>query len=231
MKRKGYILEKVADMENLRRADRQAQDGKDTRAIRRHNMRADENLLNLQRMILNLDFPKANMRLMRIVSDAGKERNIIVQTYYPWYILYHAIMLVIEPDFTKNYIYDISACIKGRGTHYGVKRMKMFLRRYPEYKWFGKSDKRKFYESIPHEVIIYMFRRKYKDERFIKLIEIIIHNYSCSVDILNDLEDEKEKRRTNRLLCKSADWELRFERGRSRRQRGVKSQMLSPILR
>jgi len=205
MKRKGYMIEKIADMDNLRAADLEAQAGKvkKNRFIRRHNEHAEENLHKLQQMILNLDFPPPNFTSMEFVSDAGKKRSIIKQSYFPWRILHHAIMRVIEPDFTKNYIHDTSACIKGKGLHFGVKRMKMFLRRFSEYKWFVKTDYKKFYESIPHEVIINALRRKYKDERFIKLVKITILSYNS--DIEKALENEKEKRSGNRLLYKPAN--------------------------
>lgn len=49
-------------------------------------------------------------------------------------------MRVIEEDVYRNLIYDTSACIKGKGLHFGVRRMKRFLHRYPEYKWFVKTD-------------------------------------------------------------------------------------------
>ena len=206
MKRKRYILEQIADLENLRQADREAQLGKNNRSIRWHNKKAEKNLLKLQHMILNLDFPDPNYQTMIIESDGGKVRNIVKQNYFPWRILHHAIMRVLEPDFTKGYIHDTSACIKGRGTHYGVKRMKMFLRRYTEYKWFVKTDFKKFYESIPHELILNSLRRKYKDEKFIKLIEVAILSYESSEEIKDSLRDEKKKRNANRLLHESTVW-------------------------
>ena len=61
-------------------------------------------------------------------------------------------MRVIEEDVYRNLIYDTSACIKGKGLHFGVRRMKRFLHRYPEYKWFVKTDFKKFYQSILHEL-------------------------------------------------------------------------------
>lgn len=206
MKRKGYLIEKIADMDNLRAADREAQAGKvkENRFIRRYNEHAEEDLMKLRQMILSLDFPSANFTSTQLVSDAGKMRNIVKQKYYPWRILHHAIMRVIEPDFERNFIHDTSACIKGRGLHYGVKRMQMFLRRYPQYKWFVKTDYKKFYESISHDVILSSLWRKYKDEHFIRLIEIAILSYDSGIDTINSLNNEKKKRNSNRLLYKSA---------------------------
>lgn len=135
-KRVGYILERIAEINNLREADREAQDGKvkKNRFIRRHNLHPEEDLRALQLMILTLDFPAPDYSVMKVRSDAGKVRDIVKQKYFPWRILHHAIMRVIGEDIYKSLIYDTSACIKGKGLHFGVRRMKSFLRRYPEYK-------------------------------------------------------------------------------------------------
>lgn len=148
-KRAGYILERIAEINNLREADKEAQDGKvkKNRFIRRHNLHPEEDLRALQLMILTLDFPAPDYSVMRVKSDAGKVRDIVKQKYFPWRILHHAIMRVIEEDVYRNLIYDTSACIKGKGLHFGVRRMKRFLHRYPEYKWFVKTDFKKFYQS------------------------------------------------------------------------------------
>ncbi len=206
-KRKGYILEKIADMDNLRAADREAQSGKVTknRFIRMHNENAEDDLIKLREMILNLDFPPPEYTKMTVVSDGGKKRDIIKQAYFPWRILHHAILRVIGEDINKNLINDTCACIKGKGLHFGVNRMKMFLRRYPEYKWFVKIDIRKYYQSIPHDVIIKTLRHKYKDEKFIELIKIALLSYESGQEIIKCLqEDEEKKRNTNWGVYESA---------------------------
>ena len=201
VKRKGYILEKIADMDNLRAADMDAQNGKvkKNHFIRAHNLHAEDDLQLLRKMILTLTFPRHDYEIMRIKSDAGKVREIVKQKYFPWRILHHAIMRVIGPDVYSNLIYDTSACVKGKGLSFGVKRTKMFLRRYPKYKFFVKTDFKKFYQSIPHETILNALRRKFKDERFIRLIEITILSYDSGIEDI--LDDEKRKKRNN-------DWSI-----------------------
>ena len=85
-KRAGYILERIAEINNLREADKEAQDGKvkKNRFIRRHNLHPEEDLRALQLMILTLDFPAPDYSVMRVKSDAGKVRDIVKQKYFPW---------------------------------------------------------------------------------------------------------------------------------------------------
>lgn len=196
-KRRGFLIEQIADMDNLREADRDAQDGKvkKNRFIRRHNEHAKDDLEALREMILTLNFPDPNFSIMTVVSDAGKRRDIAKQSYFPWRILHHAIMRVIGEELYKSLILDTSACIKGKGLHFGVRRMKMFLRRYPEYKWFVKTDFKKFYQSIPHEVLLNALRRKFKDEKFIKLIEIALLSYDSGEELIEILENEELRKR------------------------------------
>lgn len=208
-KRKGYIIEQIADMDNLRAADKEAQAGKvsKNRHIRRHNLHAEKDLKELRTMILTLNFPEPNYRGMMVHNDSGKDREISKQTYHPWRILHHAILRVIGEDLYKSLIYDTFACITGKGLHFGVKRLKMMLRRYPEYKYFWKTDYKKYYQSIPHDVAMQAFRRKFKDKRFLDLMEVAIFNYDSGqeiIDLLNE-EQRKKERNAHRRISKPAD--------------------------
>lgn len=202
--RKGYIIEQIADMENLKAADKEAQAGgkvKRNRHIRRHNLRAEDELEELQRMILEEDWPKVVYSKLVVHNDNGKDRDIARQHYFPWKILQHAIIRVIGLDVWRNLIADSFACVPGKGLHYGVKRLKMMLRRYPEYKFFWKADCKKYYQSIPHSVLKANLERKFKDKRFIRLMEITILSYTPEQEILDSLKDEQartEKRFANR---------------------------------
>ena len=155
-------------------------------------------------MILELDFPDPDYSEIELENDSGKKRTLERQHYFPWRIFHHAVMQVVGPDMYKMLISDTFSCVPTKGLHYGVKRLKMFLRRYPEYKYFWKADYKKYYQSIPHSVAMMPFRRKFKDKRFLKLMEIAIFNYDSGqeiIDILN--EEERKKRCTNRRISKS----------------------------
>ncbi len=234
-KRIGHIFEQIADMDNLRAADKEAQAGKvkKNRYIRRHNLRAEEDLRMIQEMILTLNFPDPGFSDMVVHNDSGKERKIARQNYVPWRIVHHAIMRVIGPDLYRNLIADTFSCVPGKGIHYGVKRVKMMLRRYPEYKYFWKADYKKYYQSIPHEVAMQALRRKYKDERFLKLVEIAIFNYDSGQVILDMLDDEQQKRSArsaHRRVSKPNNRELLCQQDRPSHEGGPALQVLSPVL-
>jgi hypothetical protein len=199
-KREGYVIERMAEMNNLRTADLEAQSGnkqKRNKHIRFHNKIAEQDLRKLQMMILTLDFPKNNYFVSRQKSDAGKIRDIVIQDYFPWRILPHAIMLVVGRKILRRFIYDSCACIKGKGLHFGVKRMKQYLRRY-DFDYFWQCDYKKYYQSIPHVLIMNEFRKMYKDEQFLMLLELTLSSYDSDIDSV--LDDERRKRIAHRGL-------------------------------
>ena len=105
--------------------------------------------------------------------------------------------------------------------------MKRFLHRYPEYKWFGKTDFKKFYQSILHELIVAALRWKFKDERFIKLIEIAVLSYDSGTDLHHVIEneDEPKKRSTDRSIYKPTYREFCGKPDRSYNEGEISCQM------
>ncbi len=210
-KREGFIMERIANIDNLRLADRKAQEGKTKRVIivngkevripnkyiQAHNENAEAELRDLQKMILTLKFPPPNYRSEYLRTDAGKIRELIKQNYYPWRILQHAIMLVVSPRIFASLIVDAFSCIKGKGLHFGVKRVQRTLRRHPELKWFWKTDFKKYYQSLPHNLVRSSLERLYKDKTFLRLIDMVILAYDSGEEIIKELENEVIRNQRN----------------------------------
>lgn len=234
-KREGYVIERLALMSNLRKADAEAQAGKlkENRGIRRHNQRAEKDLRLLQKMILTLHFPPVHYEIMFRKTDAGKVREIAKQSYFPWRILHHVIMLVVGQRLYGSLITDTFACIKGKGLHFGVKRIKRFLRLNSEYRWFWKTDFKKYYQSLPHDIIRYGLERKIKDRMFIELVEITLFSYESSDEINKLLEEEaqRKERCTDWSLYKPASRQLRAYEYRSLYEGGVAPERILSIQR
>ena len=203
-KRKGYIIERVADMDNLRQAaDESQKGGKASRNffIRQFNSEREKKLLELRQMILTLTFPDPDYRVTKRVVDCGKTRDIVLADYFPWHVLDHAIMRVIEKDITGSLITDSCACIKDKGLTFGVQRVKKALRLY-DGRFFVKTDFKKFYESIDHDLVMREMTRRYKDKKFLTLVDKFVLNYHSHVE--EELRNERRKRTTNRTLYKPA---------------------------
>jgi hypothetical protein len=229
-KREGCIVERIALMRTLREADTLAQKGKKKRKIvkhgkvihipnrhiRRHNLRAEQDLRDLQLMILTLTFPPLEFTTAKVKTDAGKEREIVKQNFYPWRILQHAIMLVVSPKVHGSLVPEAFSCIKGKGLHYGVKLLKRGLKLHPGWKWMWKTDFKKFYQSIPHQLIEAEFSRMFKDKRFIELLHIVLFSYESDQQLIDTLQNERTRTERFAHWCCDKPNDRKFGRNKAR---------------
>ncbi|PTN08035.1 reverse transcriptase (RNA-dependent DNA polymerase) [Mangrovibacterium marinum] len=187
MKRVGNIYELIYDMSNIVQADQTARKGKKSRyGIDLHDRNREANLHLLQQRLVDGSYKTSAYRVFEMVTDAGKLRQIYRLPYFPDRIAHHAIMNVLEPYFVNSFIRDTYACVKGRGIHDGVKRVKQALRYKDETRYCLKMDVRKFFPSIDNVILKRLLRRRFKDVRLLALLDEIIDS-STGVPIGNYL--------------------------------------------
>ncbi len=185
MKRKGYLYEKIYEWDNLVMADEESSRGKKsgTYGVRIYRENRLENLRSLQQMLIDRTFSTSEYKHMELRVDSGKVRKISKLPYFPDRILHHAIMQVIGDTLIKNLIYDTYACIKGRGIHFGVDRIKRALNDLEGTKWCLKTDIHKFYPSIDHDATMGDLKRIFKDKDLLALLENIVRSVPAGVPI------------------------------------------------
>lgn len=88
-------------------------------------------------------------------------------------VVQHAICFVIEPIFEKRFISDSYACRKNKGTHTGVKKLHVFIRRKID-NYVLKCDISKYFPNINHNVLKRLVRDKIADEKLLNLLDGII---------------------------------------------------------
>lgn len=175
MKRKGYLIEQIADPDNLRLAFWKARRGKDHQEeVQQYRFRLDANLALLHEGLLNGDVHVGDYRYFRIHDP--KER-LICAAAFPERVLHHAVMNVCHPVFERFQIYDSYATRVGKGQYAALERAKKHTLRY---RWFCKLDVRKFFDSISHERLYALLCRRFKDPLLLHLFRRIIHSYSTS---------------------------------------------------
>lgn len=175
MKKIGNIYDRICDTDNILLADEIARKGKKCRyGIKIHDRKRDENLKKLQSDLIDCKYKTSNYHVFEMITDAGKLRKIYRLPYFPDRIAHHAIMNVLEPYFVKSFIRDTYACIKNRGIHDGVERLKMALKDKNGTKYCLKLDIHKFFPSIDNHVLKELLRRKFKDKRLLILLDEIV---------------------------------------------------------
>lgn len=116
------------------------------------------------------------------IMERGKPRHIqsvriderVVQRCFCDYFL--------VPELSKRFIYDNSACVKGKGMHFAIKRLKRHLHNY--YIKYGNNkgyilqfDFSKYFESIPHQQLIDMVNKIIIDKDLQNLFAQLVNDF------------------------------------------------------
>jgi len=164
------------ERDNLRAAVHQALKGKRGRADARSWIAdLDANLDRMTTQLAEGVFPVGRYR--QFVIHDPKER-IITAPCFEERVLHHALMNVCEPHLERWLICDTYACRKGKGGIKALERARQFACRYP---FFLKMDIRKYFDSIPHEGLLRLWRKRFKDARVNHLLETIVRSYRGTI--------------------------------------------------
>lgn len=172
MKRKGQLIEKIAETENILLAIHKAFRGKsDTAAVLSFRRSIFEHVHELQNQ---LQSGKVDVgRYHKFIIYEPKKR-VICAAPLAQRVLHHALMNVCHDVFDRQLISDCYASRPGKGTHAAIKRVQSKM---GSYKYFAKLDVRKFFDSIDHEVLRSHLMRIFKDKKLLDIFSQIIGSY------------------------------------------------------
>lgn len=103
-----------------------------------------------------------------------KKRLVYSLPFCPDRIAHHAVMNIVEKPFVDSFTADTYSCIKGKGIHAAVRKMKKALRDEAGTRYCLKLDVSKFYESIDHRILKCLLRRKFKDQDLVSFFDEVI---------------------------------------------------------
>src|SRR3989344_5315223 len=99
-------------------------------------------------------------------------------------VLYQAVYRVPYPIFDKTFIFDSYSSRTGKGTHAGIKRLNIFLRKLSQnYKkpiYALKCDIRRFFDSIDHKLLLTLLGQKINCSETMELVAKIIDSFHKS---------------------------------------------------
>jgi hypothetical protein len=172
MRRVGGLFEQIVEWGNLRLACGKALRGKRSRSDAQEFVRnLDENLRQLQDGLIDGQLRVGESRQF-IVFDP-KQRTITAPCFRER-VLHHAVMNVCESVFERYLTADTFACRIGKGRLACIARATDFSRRHP---FFLKMDVRRYFESIPHEILVRKLTRLFRDPPLLLLLERIIDSH------------------------------------------------------
>lgn len=177
MKRTNHLLEKIADIDNLRLAFWKARKGKSySDEVEAYRMNLDAHLLELTSQISSGLIDVGDYRFFKVFEP--KERDICAPSFREQ-VLHHAMINLCHSTFEKAQIFDSYASRKGKGNFAALNKAAIFTNRE---KWFLKLDIRKFFASIEHEVLKAQLACLFKEWRILEIFDKIIDSYSATPD-------------------------------------------------
>ena len=189
MKTYNKLYERLCSKENLISAFRKARKGKSKKGYVIHfESNLIKNLRNLQNDLKDKKYYPS--RLKKFVIRDPKTRTIHASIFRDR-IVHHAIINILKPIYEPRFINDSFASRKDKGTHLAVERFEYFMNKVSSNgkkikKPFNnnsiqgyvlKADIKHYFDTIDHEVLINILRKKIRDEDLIELVRIILHKF------------------------------------------------------
>lgn len=172
MKRFGNLYDKICDQANLYAAYIKAREGKvNSYGVRFFECDFEKNMKNIHAELLDGTYKTPEYEIFKIYEP--KER-VIFRLPFKDRIVHHAIMNVIGSIWSSIFISQTYSSIKGKGIHPALRDIKRDLKDIENTTYCLKTDIRKFYPSIDHDVLKAIIRKKIKDVRLLKLLDSII---------------------------------------------------------
>lgn len=172
MKRRGYVVDEICEMDNLRLAYWKAMRGKNAKKeVVAYVENWQQHLLGLRETLMQGIIPPIRYHYFTVFDP--KKRQICATNFHQR-VLQHALMNVCHCDFEGYQTNDSFASRMGRGTYAALEKAIFNQKRY---RYCLKLDVRKYFDSIKHDVLKKQLRRMYKDAKLLSIFDEIIDSY------------------------------------------------------
>ena len=176
------LFEQIISPENLFTAwDKFKKDKRNKRDVQAFEFRLEQNIFGLHRDLLAkkyIHLPYSgffirNPKVRHIHKAAARDR-----------VLHHALFQVLNPIFEKTFIPNSFSCRIGKGVHKGVLALERMIRaesrNYTRPCFVLKCDVQKFFDSVDHQILTNILKRKIVDPDAIWLIRQVIESFSTT---------------------------------------------------
>jgi len=190
MKTFNNLYEKIFSLDNLRLAFKKARKRK---SKKHYVIEFEENLENeLTKLKQELETLTYKPKQLKTFVIRDPKTRVISASHFRDRIVHHALCKIIEPIFDKIFICDSCANRKNKGTSYAMKKFDKFFRKVTNNRrllrnaknnnmvigYALKADIKHYFDTVDHEVMIKIIRKKISDEKVIWLIEKILDNHN-----------------------------------------------------
>ncbi len=172
-----FEYEEIYKFENIYKAYRKARLGKKWKeAAAKFEVNLLEALHLLSSQLKNKTYSMAAYNVFKVYEP--KERLIMSNSYKDKVVQHALCDNVLTPILTKSFIYDNYASQEGKGTLFGLNRLRDFMRSY--YNKYGnngyilKCDISKYFYNIRHDILKAQIRKQVADANTLWLVDLII---------------------------------------------------------
>ncbi|MFH1073304.1 MAG: reverse transcriptase domain-containing protein [Nanoarchaeota archaeon] len=169
----------LCSLDNFERAFKRARRGK---TLKPYVIEFEENLKeNLQTLRTELLFHTYSPQPLKTFILRDPKTRKISKSAFRDRVIHHAICNIIEPAFDKTFIHDSYANRLGKGTHNAIQRFDTFKRKVSKNNtatcFVLKADIRHYFDTVDHDILLSLLKKKVKDEKIIWLIKRILENH------------------------------------------------------
>ncbi|MAG20534.1 hypothetical protein CL618_03825 [archaeon] len=174
------MFREICSIKNLEKAFERAKKGK---GRKRNILEFEKNLKeNLELLRIELLLKCYSPRSMKTFVIRDPKTRKISASDFRDRVIHHALFIIIEDMFDKSFICDSFANRKFKGSLKAIERFDEFKRKINRNNsrncYVLKADIKHYFQTVDHEILLKILKRKIKDREVIWLIERIIKNYS-----------------------------------------------------
>lgn len=169
------LWDAICSMDNLKLAHQNAKKGKGWyKEVKMVDENPDYYFGLLQEMLINHTYKTSEYQTF-YKTDSNKKRLIFKLPYFPDRICQWAVLQVIEPIILKNFTADTYSAIPDRGIHKCLAKLQDALQNDVKGSQYClKIDAKQYYPSIDHYILKMKYRRLFKDDDLLWLLDEII---------------------------------------------------------
>ena len=147
--------------------------------VQEFSLKLMDNILTLREELLQKSYKHSPYKKFHICDP---KQRVIHKAAVRDRLLHHAIYRVLYPIYDKTFLCDSFSCRLEKGTHKAMTRlMKLFYKvsqNNTRICWILKCDIKKFFDSVDHQILLEILKRKTSDENMIWLLKEIISSFS-----------------------------------------------------
>jgi len=175
MKRSGFLINEISDLNNLYSAFYKASKTKqNNEEVILYKQNLYENLLSLQNQIETGNVDIGNYKYFTIFEP---KKRLICAASFPERVLHHALMNICHPYFENKQVFESYATRINKGTYKALEKGLYYSFRN---KYYLKLDIKKYFDSISHNILNTKLQTIFKDPILLLIFEKIIDSYHKS---------------------------------------------------